>query len=700
MAYRSPDDVDHFSDTTSYISHADQWARSDELHGRHYLSAHALPSIGNDYDHIPQRFPDIVAGQQPSVPFQTQATLKKEPQSRVQEVNPFDDSCANSLLQSSHGQYQLLQSGAPENCSGQNPTKHHGHASRLLKVWLWEILAAILAVLLLVVEIILLAWYDGRNVDKVWNHKWKINSIFALLTTLLEATLSFFVGACIGQLRWHWFKKSQRLEWLDVMTNARTPAGAARLIGTRGVHRQFAALGAFILLALLGVNTFIQNAVAQIPSFERIDLNASVPVSTNYTWYLQGYGAAAPMIAAIESGFYSGVDNQARDLIPVSGCDSGNCTFGTYQSLAVCSKCADISSAIKNPCAGRHCYDNDFYSIARHSNLTLAVNGGVINTTSDALYPSEDTLSGIGPLIARYQALIATDYSNPGSGALATECALYWCVQTYEGCSEDGFFAEVITSNWTNTSAAAHTFYNQPTGIQMTPPDCSRNNTTPSNSSYCTYWVSWASQYGLQTFLTGGTAGGGFLNGSASFKNTTANKWHFTTYQAAALTFYSTEATALNTNIWTNIDMVASYMTYAVRKSPLSLSQFYPELTFGYTDYPLQLFKVRWGWMAFPFALVLLSLAFLATTIVKSRHHQPWKSSVLPLMFHGFDDDDRRNFGQVDTLTDMENEMRGRQVRLGHDSKGKLRFTATLRSEVDKAADRASVHRLSRFNSE
>ena len=88
-------------------------------------------------------------------------------------------------------------------------------------------LAAVFVLLLLICEILILNFYDGKYLSKdIWPFNWKINAVFAFLTTFIEAAMMFYVGACIGQLRWQWSKKKEhRLRWLDVMSNAREPSG-------------------------------------------------------------------------------------------------------------------------------------------------------------------------------------------------------------------------------------------------------------------------------------------------------------------------------------------------------------------------------------------------------------------------------------------------------------------------------------------
>lgn len=68
-----------------------------------------------------------------------------------------------------------------------------------------------------------------------------------------------------------------------------------------------------------------------------------------------------------------------------------------------------------------------------------------------------------------------------------------------------------------------------------------------------------------------------------------------------------------------------------------------PELVSGTMWNSTVCTQVEWAWMGFPFALELMALVLLVTVIVMSlRDHgrQPiWKSSTLPLVFHGIRDD-------------------------------------------------------------
>jgi hypothetical protein len=54
--------------------------------------------------------------------------------------------------------------------------------------------------------------------------------------------------------------------------------------------------------------------------------------------------------------------------------------------------------------------------------------------------------------------------------------------------------------------------------------------------------------------------------------------------------------------------------------------------------------QVRWEWLAFPAALVLMSIVFLVMVMIRTAHSpiQSWKGSPLTLLLFDIDDDTRK----------------------------------------------------------
>jgi hypothetical protein len=81
--------------------------------------------------------------------------------------------------------------------------------------------------------------------------------------------------------------------------------------------------------------------------------------------------------------------------------------------------------------------------------------------------------------------------------------------------------------------------------------------------------------------------------------------------------------------------------------------------------------KVKWEWLAFPVVLVVSGLALLVVAIIQTSRSglEVWKSSSLPLWFHGPQNGRINSFGgpleRVNTLVEMEKEAGQIQVTLG-----------------------------------
>lgn len=462
-----------------------------------------------------------------------------------------------------------------------------------------------------------------------------------------------------------------------------------------------AILGAFIILALMGTSTFTQNIVTPKLNNYTVGINdtsyeapAYIPVVTNYTSYLRGptdatsdQRATPPMMAAIQAGFAWPSDYDALSTDDLGAfCNTGNCAFDSYQTLAVCGLCVNTTASVINPCVNGSCSNNSYYTLAQGLNVSLTLDAqfGFLNMTSDTLYPSDEAFSDIGPLIVRFDAMLANDLSIPGSGVMATECAAWWCVPTYnDSVISDTNNATVLYENpieWTNTSA--RTSYLQEEPIILNPEKCLRNGSNISDPFLCHHVVLPKAQAGLQTFLTGGDTSAGFLSGSTTVHSIESNDahWNSTTFAAGTLAYLASawgiEPMDLNQYVEDSFNNMTTYMSNEVRKDawhpyPYDTDPYDTNpYTYGNTTDTHQIYHVRWAWIAFPSSLVALAWGFLVATMFRSRHYHAWKSSTLAMIFHGFNDADRQSFGQIETLGDMERAMKTHKVHLVHNGTG------------------------------
>jgi len=109
--------------------------------------------------------------------------------------------------------------------------------STVIKTWWKELTACFFAIAMIAIEIGLLAHFNNTSVTS-WHFRWGMNSVLAMLTTLLEAALAFAVTTCMGQLRWLWFQKGEQgLKWMDKLSNANGAFGSVKFLFDRGAWR-------------------------------------------------------------------------------------------------------------------------------------------------------------------------------------------------------------------------------------------------------------------------------------------------------------------------------------------------------------------------------------------------------------------------------------------------------------------------------
>jgi hypothetical protein len=89
-------------------------------------------------------------------------------------------------------------------------------------------------------------------------------------------------------------------------------------------------------------------------------------------------------------------------------------------------------------------------------------------------------------------------------------------------------------------------------------------------------------------------------------------------------------------DVW--INNVATSLTNVVRSTNASSRPQYDGTVLGLAV------QVRWEWLAFPAALVLMSIVFLVMVMIRTAHSpiQSWKGSPLTLLLFDIDDDTRK----------------------------------------------------------
>ena len=527
-----------------------------------------------------------------------------------------------------------------------------------------------------------------------------LNGLVAILSTLTRASLLFAVAAAIDQSKWITFSqnqsgtsKSRPLEDLEYFDQASRGAwGSAKLLlYNRGGW--LVSLGALLVIQSLAFDTFAQQVVttrSRNVAAEGSITDATFPRSASYSENDLDYSGinGGPTVSKVyykiplsmRAAIYTGTFASNVPDLPVH-CSTGNCTWPIVPSLGICGACTNVTGNLTASCKGGN---NEEYEGATYCNYTLpsgtysstsSVSEGM--STSDDVFTSNMTtgevyscntptaqrstsMSGCLPdrplYIANFEVISTPYLSNSGSLA-AIECALWFCVESYNisvASNEPHQRVLSTTSKHTPATSSGYRFLEILTDVNRTP------NISVSSDAYTTMF----SAIDLSAKATYTSVS----NGMSGEESTT-----FSSDVAQALWSASSD--------WdTWIARFAKSLSNEIRSTPTAANDTRNIHYAGVAHTEKTYVSVRWGWLAFPAGMVLASLIFVLLTMWQShkRNLYAWKGSSLIFLFTSF-------IGSVD-----ENVVKGLhepgglarrvgkdKVVLGRDERGFLAFVKT-----------------------
>lgn len=365
-------------------------------------------------------------------------------------------------------------------------------------------------------------------------------------------------------------------------------------------------------------------------------------------------------LGAIYTGIFQSQSADSKTIL--MDCASGNCSFAPYQSLGFCSRCANITNFI-------HSYPP--YSLPPPLNTTLVYNyslpnGLFFSTKSGLTMTTFNTSTEVDliqldtkdlPLIANFTAISATGYQVPPPIS-ATECALYFCVDTYDALVKDGQFKETRTP----TTSTTQYFLSDSGGENpaLTPNVCYVNGTRYrppyQDNRTCTYNVSWLSLLSMHNSVAPLFQGNGYTFGGRP-------NWQSDNGPSDII-----EALYGVAGDYADINSVFESLAFAL--TTYARSKVCHSAINGIAWTNQSFVHVRWPWMSLPIALVLLAVVFLIITVIHTRDQYIWKSSPLALLFSDVHVDAPYSFKFDPTLKGMESASKEMDVCLKISSNG------------------------------
>ncbi|KAH6472131.1 hypothetical protein HBI59_025880 [Parastagonospora nodorum] len=570
-------------------------------------------------------------------------------------------------------------------------------SQNILKRWLFEVLSwCISAVCMAAIVGIYFHLKDKPIGGYMSGYLLTMANVFGKIAS---AALIVPTSEALGQLKWKWFHESNAMWDFEIFDKAsRGPWGAVMLL-FRTRCRSLAALGAFLIVLLLAIDTFFQQVVSLPTRWTLEGTAGTLPSTIQYDphlplLYREGGQMSVKdkdMSLIIETFSYENgtqpvsFGNGTRPEIPLS-CPTSNCTWPVYDTLGVCSQCEDVSTELTYACLNTTVdwtidREGGYRVELGYPNATMC--GYFLNATSQDptmmsgyLVNSNGTLGetllmrtlplstlfdytplyGNGSIKFKHYRNTITDVLivSAANGSAETvrrgirptahECVLNWCVKTMRSSYYSGRYSEEVLHNFQNTTKGLHPWVTIPfwtendngTDLFYVQNISIDPGMTPQGRNITGFGVS---NFSASSIITG------FSDIFPAVYTLTGNSDPIMRYKFWNTGPASTRVLEFNpwlapNNVTRHMERLATAMTNVVRSSRnrnmISGDAFTRE-TF---------ISISWAWLSFPFTLLILGLVFLVATMMKTSNDGElgsWKTSAMPALIYSLPQDVRRD---------------------------------------------------------
>ncbi|KAM7192865.1 Protein of unknown function (DUF3176) domain containing protein [Naviculisporaceae sp. PSN 640] len=587
----------------------------------------------------------------------------------------------------------------PGECSSPGHSVTPGKALALaLRDWAWELAGTVAAATMLVAISLCMSKYNTTK-----QAEWFINlsTLVAIISTFLRAALVFVVTSILSQLAWNWFDQPHPLSHLDSLHAAAQGrlGGALKLITARIVYVP-AIICLVISTATFGVGPFTQQSIRSTPCDDVVLSVGEIPMS-NYITAQTYVGTAGPARYSYEAfdydmeymftqGFTTNTANVPR-IETYSRCKTGNCTFPTYSSLAICSRCLDVTSDIKStPDLGLTAFSLPNNSTVHHyvSRAPLdepyrdrtivwlqTKRGGRLHDGNEEEWPfniGDDEFNDAARECPTFTILGLSGHKKENASAAA--CTLYPCLQTYTGAFKDDKLEEVVTSKIPlrhndTIYASGETFavlspctisgvtYSFENNFTVPGHDFGVNDTISLNITNQIWNVPLECYFhATQEFMS---AWSDFIGGKFDDSNCTVGedgRYSCDELGFKALVNDGKASFEIYRDVMDNIAKATTTQLRISGKDAATVNGFYVDqwgnllihnesllergFVQGSGSQMTVCYEIQWIWLAFPAGMVVAVLVLVLSAIVSTFGRRlagrpVWKSSVLPLLFYG-----------------------------------------------------------------
>ncbi|KAK5754172.1 hypothetical protein LTS12_015698 [Elasticomyces elasticus] len=543
----------------------------------------------------------------------------------------------------------------------------------MLDTWAPEIIAITFSTACLIAIAAVLFVYKDKTTPHL-PYDITLNAVISILATASRSLLIFTVAAAIGQLKWCWYRHERGVTDIQSFDDAsRGPWGSMMLFFSWRAQ-SLAALGASITVLALAFDPFVQQ-ILTYPTKMVLVPAAYSSVMRNPTYVAFDPGDDE-WLNAISSGVWSG----STQLMRPPTCASGTCTWPEpVRSSANGTKCiVDFGHGNKLQLLEPGEYRTEWLVdtgvsltqpdpiIAHHSVWNLGDHvvaydkqlvGGLGEGYSVNLTPSKPFLNVTNPILTLGRVSVGLIDTNNGFSSIdhiteAEECVLSLCERTFN----------VSVVNATASFELLQTDYGTRIWLETTETTETYENNDPirfQTNSSLTCWQPGEAAYHVVNYTNISTdlsAMCDYAGAETPYFCPSGLNWYcprssegfaYTLFERLAgnITMasrgidpggYNVDVTKWITtqNLSTVLDSVAASLTQ------LGLTTNTTEQVPGQAYQREVHVSVAWVWLSLPIALTLGSILLLIAAAVQSKRYKVklWKSSVLPLLYHGFED--------------------------------------------------------------
>ncbi|KAL6712190.1 hypothetical protein ACN47E_000067 [Coniothyrium glycines] len=564
-------------------------------------------------------------------------------------------------------------------------------SNNIFKRWLFELSSVAVSAICMATIIAILSQISNQPITK-----WPLGlTVITVLSKIASAALILPISEALGQLKWTWFhgKTSKNAFDFEIFDKASRGAWGSMMLLYRTKGKSLAALGAFLTVLLLAIDTFFQQ-VTDLPERWTLYGESSLPRAVFYApimeeVYDSSMGEEIPMTQqnndlrkALSPFLYdlNGTQpitngNMRQAEIPLT-CPTSKCEWPVYKTLAVCSACKDVSSLLEFACLpmsmdwvrsstgpstertwpnGTACgyflnattsnpvlmsgWRVDDSNTTRGETLLMRTLPLVSNPLRNTLYEGSINYKNITHRILDAIIVSASD----GSAAsvyrrevpVAQECMLAWCVKTIESSYSWGGYEEKVLDTFLNTTAIDYPWYTESdeTGIYT---DYGSNITlTPpaANTDDPPESFGMTNDTLLESIVIFDEVFPSFVTVANSSSRPYVKVRTSYTDRVVYRTAHFNPFLAPN-NVTHHMIRLAEVFTNALRSDASSYN-----FIAGKAYSPQIYVAVHWAWLCFPLTMLLLSVVFLVATMIKtsqSIHSEVgmWKTSAMPTLLY------------------------------------------------------------------